>query len=255
VDRTPPHPGEPYFDELAEYLGDAYLRYNFTKGTDQEVGFLLDLLALGNNARVLDVGCGPGRHTIALARAGITMIGVDVSRKFLDIAAENARSAGVGAGFFEVDARQMPFDGEFDAVISICQGAFGLMGRDDPVVMKRMAEAVKPGGRVVLTAFSAYFEAAHRRDGAVFDVGEGIVYERTTINDPSGAPKDAEMWTGVYTPRELKLLSIGVGLIPEAVWSVEPGHFARNDPDLDHPELMLVAVRPEGAARTGDVTS
>jgi hypothetical protein len=63
------------------------------------------------------------------------------------------------------------------------------------------------------------------------------------------------MWTGVYTPRELKLLSIGVGLIPEAVWSVEPGHFARNDPDLDHPELMLVAVRPEGAARTGDVTS
>ena len=61
--------------------------------------------------------------------------------------------------FFQVDARQMPFDDEFDAVISICQGGFGLMGKDDSVVLRRMAEAVRPGGIVVLTAFSAYFAA------------------------------------------------------------------------------------------------
>lgn len=250
--KPPPHPGTPYFEELAEHLGSAYLRYSFTKGTEQEIAFLLDLLALPAGARVLDVGCGPGRHSVALARAGITVIGVDISRKFLDIAAEAARDAGVGAGFFEVDARQMPFDGEFDAVISICQGGFGLMGSDDSIVMKRMAEAVKPGGRVVLTAFSAYFEAAHRRDGAIFDADEGIVYERAPILDEVGATKDADMWTGVYTPRELRLLSIGVGLIPEAVWSVEPGGFARNDPDLEHPEFMLVAMRPPGNGRTGD---
>lgn len=250
--RARKHPGDAYFAALAEHLGDAYLRYSFTKGTDQEVEFLLDLLALPANARVLDVGCGPGRHTIGLARAGITMVGVDVSRSFLDIAAANARSAGVGAGFFEVDARQMPFDGEFDAVISICQGAFGLMGADDSLVLRRMAEAVKPGGRVVVTAFSAYFEASHRRESAAFDAGDGLVYERTEIRDPAGAAKEVEMWTGVYTPRELKLLAIGVGLIPEAVWSVEPGKFGRNEPDLDHPEFMLVASRPPGKARTGD---
>lgn len=247
-----PHPGTPYFEDLAEHLGGAYLRYSFTKGAQQEVAFLLDLLALAPGARVLDVGCGPGRHAVPLAQAGLTVIGVDVSRTFLDIAADKARAAGVGAGFFEVDARQMPFDGEFDAVISICQGAFGLMGNDDSIVLHRMAEAVKPGGRVVVTAFSAYFEAAHRREGMAFDAAEGLVYERTEIRDESDEPKEAEMWTGVYTPRELKLLSIGVGLIPEAVWSVEPGNFARNEPDLEHPEFMLVAMRPPGDRRTGD---
>ena len=141
-----PHPGRPYFQELGDTLGEAYLRYSFTKGTEQEVAFLLDLLALPQGARILDVGCGPGRHAVELAKAGLDVVGVDVSRRFLEIAAERCREAGVKASFFEVDARQMPFDDEFDAVISLCQGGFGLMGGDDDVVLRRIAEALKPRG-------------------------------------------------------------------------------------------------------------
>ena len=239
-----PHPGEPYFKDVGDTLGEAYLRYSFTKGTEQEVRFLLDLLGLPAGGRVLDVGCGPGRHSVALAGAGLAVTGVDVSRRFLDIAAERARAAGVGAAFFEVDARAMPFDDEFDAVISICQGGFGLMGGDDGLVLKRVAEAVKPGGVVVLTAFSALYEAAHRRDGASFDVDTGTVHEATVVKDESGTDHAVDLWTGVYTPRELRLLSIGVGLIPEQVWSVEPGNFARRAPEIDLPEFMLVARKP-----------
>nr|MBA3348963.1 hypothetical protein [Actinomycetota bacterium] len=51
---------------------------------------------------------------------------------------------------------------------------------------------------------------------------------------------------GVYTPRELRLLALGVGLIPDAVWAVEAGGYARRAPDLDHPELMLLAHRTSG---------
>ncbi len=116
---APRHPGDAYFERVAEHLGAAYLRYDFTKGTAQEVAFLLELLDLPAGARVLDVGCGPGRHAVELARAGLAVTGVDVSARFLDIAAEAARAAGVGASFFEVDARQMPFDDEFDAVVYI----------------------------------------------------------------------------------------------------------------------------------------
>jgi len=239
-----PHPGDPYFAALGDTMGAAYLRYSFTKGTAQEVAFLLDLLRLPEGARVLDVGCGPGRHAVALAEAGLAVTGVDVSRRFLDLAADAARAAGVSAAFFEVDARQMPFDDEFDAVISICQGGFGLMGADDSLVLRRMAEACRPGGRVVLTALSSLFEARHPRDGATIDADAGLVHEKTTIKEESGAEHPADLWTGVYTPRELRLLSIGVGLVPEAVWSVEPGDFAKRPPDLDHAELMLVARRP-----------
>jgi SAM-dependent methyltransferase len=239
-----PHPGGPYFEAVAEVLGEAYLRYDFTKGSAQEVAFLLDLLGLEPGSRILDVGCGPGRHAVALAQAGFAVTGVDVSRRFLDLAAASARVAGVGASFFQVDARAMPFDDEFDAVISICQGAFGLMGGDDSTVLRRMAESVRPGGRVVLTTFSALYEAAHRREEATFDVDAGVVHEVSAVRDESGAEHPVDLWTSVYTPRELRLLALGVGLVPEEVWSVEPGAFARRPPDLEHPELMLVARRP-----------
>lgn len=239
-----PPPREPWFEAVGDLLGSSYLRYSFTKGTEQEVAFLLELLGLSPGARVLDVGCGPGRHAVPLAQAGFGVTGVDVSRRFLDLAAESARAAGVGASFFQVDARQMPFDDEFDAVISICEGAFGLMAGDDSTVLKRMAEAVRRGGRVVLTAFSALYEASHPREAATFDADAGVVHELTTIKDESGADHEVDLWTSVYTPRELRLMALGTGLVPEQVWSVEPGAFAKTEPNLDLPELMLVARRP-----------
>jgi SAM-dependent methyltransferase len=242
------HPGEPYFAPLGDFLGNAYLRYSFTKGTQQEIAFLRDVLDLREGQRLLDVGCGPGRHSVAFARAGLAVTGVDVSSRFLEIAAENARSAGVSASFFEVDARRMPFDDEFEAVVSICQGAFGLMGGDDSLVLRRMAEALKPGGRLALTAFSAVFEAGHPRPEATFDVDAGVVHERTTLKDENEREREVDLWTGVYTPRELRLLAIGVGLVPEHVWSVEPGDFARRAPDLDRPEFLLVARKPTSNA-------
>jgi ubiquinone/menaquinone biosynthesis C-methylase UbiE len=230
---------------VGEKLGESYLRYTFTKGTKQEISFLLELLQLPEGARVLDVGCGPGRHAIELAKAGLAVTGVDVSRRFLEIAAANARSAGVKASFFEVDARQMPFDDEFDAVISICQGGFGLMGNDDALVLRRMTESAKPGGRVVVTAFSALFEAAHARPDAHFDVDQGVVHEVSQIVTEGGTSDAVDLWTSVFTPRELRLLAIGCGLIPEHVWSVEPGDFQRRAPDLEHPEFLLVARKPD----------
>lgn len=243
---APPHPGTPYFAAVGDYLGEAYLRYSFTKGTEQEVAFLADVLGLKPGERVLDVGCGPGRHAIALSQKGLAVTGVDVSRRFLDLAAERARAANVSASFFEVDARQMPFDEEFDAVVSMCQGAFGLMGPDDSLVLRRMAEALKPGARLALTAFSALYEAVQARPEATFDVDAGIVHERMTVKDEGGRDKEVDAWTSIYTPRELRLLAIGVGLIPEHVWSVEPGDYGKNPPTAETPEFMLIARRPFG---------
>lgn len=238
------HPGNAYFAAVGDRLGTSYLRYDFTKGTAQEVGFLLEVLDLQPGSRILDVGCGPGRHAVALAQEGFAVTGIDVSRRFLDIAADAARAAKVGLSLFEVDARQMPFDDEFDAVISICQGGFGLMGKDDGLVLRRIAEAARRDARVVVTAFSALYEARHPRDGVHFDAGSGIVHEVSTIIDEAGAEHEIDLWTGVYTPRELRLLALGVGLVPLEVWSVTPGDFATRAPDLEHPELMLVARRP-----------
>jgi SAM-dependent methyltransferase len=241
---TKPHPRNAYFEPIGDLLGSNYLRYSFTKGTDQEVGFLLETLGLHSGARVLDVGCGAGRHALGLASAGLEVTGIDVSARFLEIARTEAKNRDLKIAFFRMDAREMPFEDEFDAVVSICQGAFGLMGDDDSVILRKMQEALKPGGVVALTAFSALFEASQKRPEADFDADAGLVYERMNIRSEEGAERTVEAWTSVYTPRELRLLAIGVGLIPEQVWGVEPGDFAARPPDLERPEFMLLARRP-----------
>lgn len=237
------HPGGPFFGPVAEHLGEAYLRYSFTKGTTQEAKFLLELMRLKKGCRLLDVGCGPGRHAVAFAKAGLAVTGVDISARFLELAAQAAHEAGVKAAFFECDARQMPFDDEFDAVVSICQGGFGLMGDDDPLVLRRMAEAAKPGGIVLVTAFSAYHSVRYQT-AADLDADMGVVHERSTITSETGEDKEVDLWTSVFTPRELRLLAVGVGLIPEAIYSVEPGAFATNEPNPETPEFLLVARKP-----------
>jgi ubiquinone/menaquinone biosynthesis C-methylase UbiE len=238
-----PHPGEPFFEPVAEHLGEAYLRYDFTKGTRQEVRFLLEEMRLKRGARLLDVGCGPGRHAVAFAQAGLAVTGVDVSSRFLEIAAQSASEAGVKASFFECDARQMPFDDEFDAVVSICQGGFGLMGGDDSVVLRRMAEATKANGKVILTAFNAYYSARHQTKSNL-DADMGVVHERSVVRSEEGAEKEVDLWTSVFTPRELRLMAIGVGLVPEAIYSVSPGAYARSEPSAETPEFLMVARKP-----------
>ncbi len=72
-----------YFEGVADHLGAAYLRYSFTKGTAQEVAFLTEAMGLRPGHRVLDVGCGPGRHAIELAKRGIEVVGIDISHRFV----------------------------------------------------------------------------------------------------------------------------------------------------------------------------
>jgi SAM-dependent methyltransferase len=114
-----------WFEGIADHLGSSYLRYSFTMGTADEVAFLIEELELKPGMRVLDVGCGPGRHAYALAELGIAVHGIDISQTFIDLAREDAPAL---ATFERLDARSLRFDAEFDAVISLCQGAFGLAG-------------------------------------------------------------------------------------------------------------------------------
>lgn len=79
-----------WFEPMASHMGRAYLRYSFTKGTVQEIDFLMKHLDLKPGHRVLDVGCGPGRHAHELARRGVAVHGIDISQDFIDIANEDA---------------------------------------------------------------------------------------------------------------------------------------------------------------------
>jgi SAM-dependent methyltransferase len=246
-------PGRHWFEDVADHLGGAYLRYSFTKGTEQEVDFLVEALRLPAGARVLDVGCGPGRHAHALGRRGFEVVGVDISERFVALA--RRATPDVAAVTFErADARALPFAAEFDAVISLCQGAFGLAaggpGADavpldpDRVVLDGMARALRPGGRLALSAFSAYFQVRFLGDADSFDAARGVNHERTAVRNEDGVEVPADLWTTCFTPRELRLMAEAAGLRVEHIWSVTPGDYAARPPDIEHPEFLLVGSRP-----------
>jgi SAM-dependent methyltransferase len=245
------HP-EHWFEPLADHLGSAYLRYSFTKGTEQEVTFLVDALDLEPGMRVLDVGCGPGRHALALAARGIEVVGVDISARFVQLASDAARDLDVPATFLRADARHLAFGPEFDGAISLCQGAFGLQGVNgaevtisaDGAVLAGLARSVKPGGRVALSAFSAYFQVRFLDELAAFDAAHGVHHERTTVRDPDGREAEHDLWTTCFTPRELRLLAERAGLRVDRLWTLVPGKYADNPPDLEHPEFLVLASKP-----------
>lgn len=238
-----------WFEPIADHLGSAYLRYSFTKGTVREVDAVIELLGLEKGMHVLDVGCGPGRHAHELARRGIAVHGIDVSERFVDVA---RRDAPEGATFEVMDARRMSFASDFDAAICLCQGAFGLMrsNGDDEIVLEGIARALRPGGGLALSAFNAYFAVKYHLE-ADFDADTGVARETTMVRNEQGAPADFDMWTGCYTPRELRMLCDKVGLRVAQIGSVEPGDYSSGPPTVESPEYLVIAFstpsRREGA--------
>ena len=240
AEASPDH--QHWFEPIAEHLGAAYLRYSFTKGTTQEIDFLVDALGLQPGMQVLDVGCGPGRHSHELARRGILAHGIDISERFIEIAQTDAPP---GAIFQRLDARGLEFERAYDAVICLCQGAFGLMtaNGDDQLILKVMAQALRPGGKLALSAFNAYFAVKYfdGQNGATFNADTGVNHEHTEVRDEQGTAKPVELWTGCYTPRELRVLLRNVGMTVDSINSVEPGKYAFAEPTVESPEFLVIA--------------
>ena len=236
-----------WFRPLADHMQSAYLRYSFTKGTEQEVAFLVEACGLGAGDRVLDAGCGPGRHARALRERGIDVVGLDIAESFCRL----VRSGEPAVPAVVADVRALPARPVFDLVLSLCQGGFGLLGGPgapvdaETAAMAELAACLRPGGRLVVSAFSSYFQVRHQHgEGGDFDADAGVMHERTTVKDEAGQDLDAELWTTGFTPRELRLLAAGAGLEVDAVWSVEPGDYAVRPPGLEHAEFLLLAHRP-----------
>lgn len=224
------------FEAVAAHAGRAYLRYSFTKGTEQEVEFLVGALGLRPGDRLLDVGCGPGRHAQSMRRRGIDVVGFDLAHDFL-------AAAGPGK-WVRGDARALPFAPQsFDAAMTLCQGGFGLLGgTDDAGVISGMAEVVRPGGRIAASAFSSYFAVRYLEDSDDFDAGTGVNHERAEVKDESGRPETFDLWTTCFTPRELRLIAAAAGVAVEGLWAVTPGDYAMRPPDLEHPEFLLLGA-------------
>jgi ubiquinone/menaquinone biosynthesis C-methylase UbiE len=120
--------------------------------TRAEAEFISGLLRLRPGARILDAPCGEGRIARELAAKGYQLTGVDMAQDFLEIARTKAKQRGLSIDFEQGDIRSLRFVDDFDA--AVCWGnSFGYFDdAGNAAMLKSLARALKPGGRLVLDA-------------------------------------------------------------------------------------------------------
>jgi len=146
-------------------------------------------------ARVLDLGCGPGAHAIAFARAGFRVTGVDTSPRLLDRGRDAARRADVEVEWIEDDMRSFRRPAAFDLACSL-YASFGFFDeRQNRQVLEHLHASLAPGGALVLDVVGREAAARQGPQERRHEIG-GVAYlERTMgLDDASRLIAD---WTVV----------------------------------------------------------
>jgi ubiquinone/menaquinone biosynthesis C-methylase UbiE len=222
--------------------------------TARQVEGLVRLLAVPTGSRVLDLACGWGRVALPLAQRGYRVTGLDLSQAFLARARRDAQEAGLDIDFRRADMREIPFVGEFDAVIMMCT-AFGLLESDeeDEKVLHAVARALRPGGRFFLDQASREWVIRHyqgrdwvERDGGILVLQERELnllesrnYVRMTIIEPDGSRRVHHHVFRFYTLTELVGMLARAGLAFRAAW----GGFDGRDYTLESWRMIVLAEK------------
>ncbi|MGH9367324.1 MAG: SAM-dependent methyltransferase, partial [Thermoanaerobaculia bacterium] len=186
------------------------------EATRAEADFFEKALRLWPGARVLDVPCGHGRHSLELARRGYRVTGVDSSEDLLAAAREAATRQSLDVEWVERDMRELPWRGEFDA--AFCAGnSFGFFDdAGNQAFLTAAARAVRPGGRFVLDSgwvaeslFPSFHEKLDMEVSGIrfqaenrYDPAEGVVRNVFTASR-DGRSETRPASHRVYTVREL----------------------------------------------------
>ncbi|MFJ4713554.1 class I SAM-dependent methyltransferase [Streptomyces sp. NPDC088785] len=113
-----------------------------------EAAFCSALVPAG--ARVLDAGCGTGRVMIRLAELGHDCVGVDLDDSMLDVARARApRLPWFRTDLAAFDPARLGIAADFDLVVAAGNVMALLTPGTEPVVVERLAGALRPGGLLV----------------------------------------------------------------------------------------------------------
>lgn len=163
-----------FFDEP---YGEAILE-SFEERAPEEVNFIEDVLSLPKNAKILDLCCGLGRHSIELAKRGYEVTGVDITSQYLETARNKAKENGVKINFIESDMRNISFSEEFDAVINMFT-SFGFFEEesDNFKVLKNVSKVLKPGGKFLIDVINRDWIVKNYKERDWRETAEGLVLE------------------------------------------------------------------------------
>jgi 2-polyprenyl-3-methyl-5-hydroxy-6-metoxy-1,4-benzoquinol methylase len=250
-----------WYETLFENYGLKYDNESFTQGTLGECDFIENEITFDNKTRILDIGCGTGRHSLELAKRGYRVTGVDLSESQLKRAREKAAEQHIEIDFRQCDARQLSFNQEFDLAIMLCEGAFPLMETDEMnfQILQNAAKALKPGGKLIFTTLNGLFPLFHSvKDFLESQHGEGNAtykdnsfnlmtfrdHNITTIEDDDGNPRELECNERYYVPSEISWMLKSLNFSKIDIFSATLGAFSRNDRlTTEDFEMLVVASK------------
>ena len=233
-----------WYEELYEDFA-AYNKESYTQSTKREVDFVEGEIGHDHSKRILDVGCGSGRHTLELARRGYAVVGIDLSESMLEQGRQVAKAENLNVDLIQCDARESKYQEEFDVVIMLCEGAFSLMEEDkmDRLILANNFRALRANGKLILTAPNAAFMLTHQSD-AFFDpvtFRETFKLEKTI---PDGRKKMLDCTQRYYTCPELNWLLRQVGFKTVEFFACTKAGYNRDaKPDKKHFELGAIAIK------------
>jgi ubiquinone/menaquinone biosynthesis C-methylase UbiE len=253
-----------WYEELfTDYAGN-YDRENYTRGTIGECDFIENEMGHDRGAKILDIGCGTGRHSLELARRGYEVVGIDLSESQLRRAREKAAAQNVRVDFRRHDARDLPFSGEFDLAVMLCEGAFPLMETDEMNyrILEGAARALKPGSKFIFTTLNGLFPLFHSvKEFLEKEKGEGgssceessfdlmTFRDRnlTSVVDDLGNKKELRCNERYYVPCEITWLLTTLGFKQIGIFGAKLGAFSRGDKlTADDFEMLVVSEKQEG---------
>ena len=221
--------------------------------TQSEVDFVLDALALEPGARILDVACGHGRHSLELARRGFRVTGLDLSEPSLDLARAAAAEEGLDVQFVHTDMREIPFEGEFDAAINLFS-SFAYLESDDENqrALEAIARTLRPGGAFFMEIVNAVallrvFRAngwSELADGTLmldqreYDFLTGRTAVVWTYLRPDGSRSVLRHSLRLYTPAELTSMFRRAGIEVVRAW----GSWEGAELELTTPGIRLLLL-------------
>ena len=250
-----------WYEALFENYGRKYDQEPFTQGTAGECDFLEKELGFDKSLRIVDVGCGTGRHAIELTQRGYAVTGIDLSASQLARAREKAASRNLSIEFLQHDARALPFQNEFDVAIMLCEGGFPLMETDEMnfEILKSVTQALKSPGKFIFTTLNGLFPLYHSveeftaSDGKdihatyhsnTFDLMTFRDHNITELEDDSGNKKLLECNERYYVPSEITWLLKSLGYRSIEIFGAKLGAFSRSDAlTTEDFEMLVIAGR------------
>ena len=250
-----------WYEKLFDNYGLQYDNESFVKGAIGECDFIESEISFNKKCRILDIGCGTGRHSIELASRGYNVTAVDLSESMLKRAKEKASAKNLTIDFQKQDARNLLFSKEFDLAIMLCEGAFPLMETDEMnyQIIQNAAKSLKSNGKLILTTLNGLFPLFHQVKDFLaqnkekndtnstinrFDLMTFREHSITTLSDDSGNKMELKCDERYYVPSEITWLLKSVNFKKVEIYGAKLGAFSRNDClTTDDFEMLVIACK------------